>query len=148
MTVLAIASNRYGPNSFLIAGATGVAADASLSEFFTLPPGYGDLLIKRAGVIISNFSGAYVAPAPAYDGVRFEIVDSSGSTTYDMLGASRFVHVGTVAARPVLSVVIEFDERCLMGRLDRLYIFAPVLAGAGVTADVSCRLTGVRINSA
>lgn len=148
MTQLNIRSNRYGPNSFLSVGVGGVAVDSSVSEFFTLPPGYGDLLVKRVGATISNFSGAYVAPAPAFDGFEFNISDTTGGSGYDIMGAVRFVHRGTQTARPVFTAVLELDERALFGRLDRLYVLAPVIGGAGVTVDLTCFVLGIRINTA
>lgn len=146
MTVLLTVSNRWGNQSFLKNDATTVAADAQINEFFTLPVGFGNLLIREVVGTISTFSGAYVAPAPAYDGFSFYIANAAVAEQ-DYLGAVRYVHAGTVSARPTLVAGIEFVHSRLLRQDERFYVTSPIIAGAGVTVTVTCRLLGVRIDS-
>lgn len=147
MTDLVARGSRFGPNVMLSVSVPLIAADAQINEFFQLPAGYGDVLIRRVVGAISTFSGAYVAPAPAYDGLHFYVTDSQGGTTYDFIGSGRFVHMGSAVT---LNVSIECFERTLLrgsGTRERLYIQAPILGGAGVTVTVNCQIFGQRINT-
>lgn len=151
MTDLVNRGSRYGPNVMLSVSVPTIALDAQVNEFFQLPTGFGDILIRRIVGTVGTFSGAYVAPAPAFDGLHFYITDDQGGTTYDFLGSARFVHMGTTSARPVLNAYLEHFERTLLrgsGMRERLYIQAPILAGAGVTGTIVCNIMGQRINTA
>jgi len=148
MTALVTLSNRNGPLSALGATATTVPVDAAVSEFFTLPAGYGDLLIIGMNAAISSLSGAYVPPTPLRDGPWFTITDSQGITTLDSLGSVEWTHASTSATRPLLVANIELFRPRVLLLGERLYITSPIIGGAGVTASVQCRLTGQRINTA
>jgi len=147
MTAFVLITNRYQSDVYLQASANAVPLDALVNEFYTLPAGFGQLLIRSVGGNVEQLSGAYVAPAPAYDGLSFYLADAAGATM-DTLAAERFVHSGTSSTRPTLQVVKELvGQRRLMRQSDRLYITAPILAGAGVTGVVVCRLMGLRIQT-
>lgn len=146
MTQLVTSSSRFGADGYLAVGATSVPADAQINEFFTLPASFGDILMRSVVASISTFSGAYVAPAPAFDGFSFYIADASVAEQ-DYLGAVRYVHAGTASARPTLVGHIEFLQPRLFRTVERLYVTSPVIAGAGVTVSVTCRIMGLRLRS-
>lgn len=146
MTALTVVSNRLGGYVVLAATVTSVAADAAIAERFTLPSTFGDLLIYAVESEIGAFSGAYVAPAPAYDGSRFRLIDGA-LATIDFLGSARFVHYSTASARPMLTSWLDLQNTTVLRGNEELLISAPVLAGAGVTVTVVCRLRGLRLDA-
>jgi len=147
VTALIAASNRYGSDYALRGDTSTVALDAVVAEYFTLPTGFGSLLIKNCIFQLSALSGAYVAPAPAYDGVMCFIVSSDGSTWVDNIGSMRYVHIGTSSARPTLSVSFDLNHPTLLRLGERLVVTSPVLAGAGVTGTVTVVIRGARFQT-
>lgn len=146
-TVLVNNSNRILNNSFLRAAVSSVALDASVLEFFTLPVGFGQLLVESIEGLVTSLSGAYVAPAPAFDGMEFTVQSADASTTIDLLGAVRFVHAGTASARPTLVAQLDLQRRTIVRQNDRFVLSAPVIAGAGVTGTVALYVRGERIQT-
>lgn len=146
-TALTNQSNRFQSESYLTSEVAAVALDAGVAEAFILPNGFGQLLVSRISADVLSFSGAYVAPAPAFDGAQIQIQSQDGSTRIDNLGSSRFVHIGTVSARPWLSAYIEYLRYALVRQADRFVVVLPILAGAGVTGTVRFAVTGVRIST-
>jgi len=143
-TTLTLVSNRLGAHVSLVGTVTTVAADAQINERFILPVGFGDLWIRALKAVVFSFSGAYVAPAPAYDGLGMGIIDSAEAATADELLAERFVHSGTSSTRPTLSISKELFSYRIFRQAERAYVQAPILAGAGVTVSVQCFLMGLR----
>lgn len=147
ITTLAISSNRLGATTVLFADTTSVALDAAISESYILPtaPRFGALLIETILIQISGLSGAYVAPAPAYDGAGVRLLSPDGATLQDVVGSYRFVNVLTQTARPALHAWIDPERRVLMRQQELLTVYGPVLAGAGVTGIVTCIVRGTRL---
>lgn len=146
-TPLTIRSLRYGAATTISASVSSVALDAIVNEIFTMPAGFGDMLIEYVFADIDTLSGAYVAPAPAYDGLNFSIYDSNGALA-DSIGASRFVNYGTSSTRPYLASTVNPDFRMLIRQNERFHISAPIIAGAGVTATVFFLARGIRLKQA
>lgn len=147
-TTLAINSNRQRNNTFLRAAVATVAVDAEVVERFVLPTGFGQCLVESVQALVSSLSGAYVAPAPAFDGAQFTILGSDATAIVDFFGASRFVNAGTTSARPTLAVYIDLNRRVLIRQQDIIQVNMPIIAGAGVTAVISCYIRGERIMTA
>lgn len=144
LTTLVLASNRFLSEVFLTNNVGSVAADAAILERFQLPTGFGNLALSYVEAVVGNFSGAYVAPAPAYDGLKVSIVDGTNTTVVDSLGSGRFVHG---YSGPSLFVTFELFRRTVLRQGEQLRITAPILAGAGVTVAVTCALRGIRLNN-
>jgi len=144
-TTLTNNSNRLLSNVFMRGAVSSVAFDAAIVEAFVFPAGFGQLLVENIQAIITGFSGAYVAPAPAFDGCNFDIQSQDATTTIDFLGSSRFVHIGTASGRPTLAAFIDCQRRTVIRQSDRIIVGAPVLAGAGVTGNVILYVRGERI---
>lgn len=147
-TTLSIRSNRFRNRAYLLGAVSSVALDAAIQENFILPtsPVFGQLLIESLIVSVGTFSGAYVAPAPAYDG--FEVVVQDGTNRIDIVGASRFVHTSTISARPVLTAWFDLQNPTLMRQSDILQVQGAILAGAGVTGAISLGVRGIRFDTA
>lgn len=145
VTQLVLQSNRWLDKSHLSGSVSAVAIDAAVGETFQLPEGFGQLLVERMFVSIDTLSGAYVAPAPAYDGVAVYLVDSSINTAIDTLYTMRFVNTSTQTTRPALTTCVEFWTPVLVRQREAFQVNAPILAGAGITARVVLRATGRRI---
>lgn len=147
-TALVVNSNRLLDDAYLEASSASVALDAIVFETFRLPTGFGQLIVKAATCLIGSLSGAYAAPAPAYDGIELYVLSSDLSTRIDLIGSVRFVNSGTISARPQLTIWIDLNNHVLVRQSDRFAIQAPVLAGAGVTGTVALRVRGRRIQTA
>lgn len=147
-TTLSLISNRRTSEVTLNGTVATVALDATVSETFVLPSGFGALLIYRCRFSISQLSGAYVAVAPAFDGIQGSVVSTDGAGLFDLLMNERFVVTGTQSARPVLTTFKELFRPALMRQSEQVNISAPIIAGAGVTGTVSCALMGQRIQTA
>lgn len=145
MSVLTIRSNRLGSVVLLALDVTSVPLDAEVTEDFTLPAGFGDFWVDFVEAGISAFSGAYLAPAPAYDGIGIAIY--SAGAVVDILGDRRFVNVGSQSARPVLNTSMELYRRTIFRQTETITISTAILAGAGVTGTVSLRMRGLRATS-
>lgn len=148
MTVLVTQANRIGAHVSLEGNALTVAADAQINQAFTLPVGFGNLLIRSISATLEDLSGAYVAVAPATEGTWLYLADSRAITIVDSLAHLRLVNFGTATARPKLGATIEFYSRRLMRRDEQLFIRMPILAGAGVTVSIVCRMMGLRTQTA
>lgn len=146
-TPTSILSLRYGAATTISGSVASVALDANVAELFTLPTGFGDMLIELVHVGLGTFSGAYVAPAPAYDGPVFGIYGSDG-VLKDIIGSMRWVHYGTASARPTLAAFIAPQWRVLIRQNERFYVNIPISAGAGVTGSVDIVARGVRLKQA
>lgn len=125
-----------------------VPLDAAMGEYFILPAGFGDIALNRLSITIYSLSGTYVAPAPIYAGISVHIQNATGTTEVDTVGTTPYVNVSTSSARPVLEVNFDLVRRILFQQNERLVIEAPVIAGAGITASVDCRLRGTRLRLA
>lgn len=147
ITTLVARSNRLGPRNFLYATVSGVAVDAQVGELFRLPVGYGQMHLEAVMCTIDTLSGAYVAVAPAFDGVELAILSPDGTTRVDIIGAERFVVRGTASARPAFAVTFDFNNKVLMRQDELIFVSAPAIAGAGVTAVVGCFIRGVRFST-
>lgn len=147
MTALVTQANRFGSQVSLEGSALTVALDAQVNEAFTLPTGFGDLLIRSVSASVEDLSGAYVAPAPAFDGPWLYLTDARAITIVDSLAHVRFVNYGTGTARPKLGITIEFQWYRLMRRDEQLFVRMPIIAGAGVTGSIVVRMMGSRINT-
>lgn len=144
LTPLVIASNRLLNEVFLGASVTLVPADAAINERFSLPGGFGDLALHYAECTLSAFSGAYVAPAPAYDGAKIGIIDSQQVSNIDSIGAGRFVHYSSPVT---LIAAVELYRRTVFRLADQMICSAPIVAGAGVTVTLTCRVRGIRLKN-
>ena len=147
-TTLIVNANRLFNTAFLQVSLGSVALDAQVTEKFVLPGTFGQLILEHVMFYITGLSAAYVAPAPAYDGVLCEIQSADGSTVIDSVGTSRFVHSGTSSARPTLSAYFDMYNRTIVRQQDRVVVSAPVIAGAGATGTVGIYLRGKRIMTA
>lgn len=147
-TTLTLNSNRLFDTAFLRGNLASVALDAQIAEAFILPSGFGQLIIVHCTFSVFSLSGAYVAVAPATEGVQVDVQSADASTTIDSFGSARFVHAGTSSARPTLTASFDLQNVILMRQQDRILVSAPVLAGAGVTGTVQLYLRGRRIMTA
>lgn len=147
LTTLAIRSNRLLSAVMLDGSVSAVAIDAAFSERFILPAGFGDLLIELIEASVASFSGAYVAPAPAYDGVKFAILDQNAADNVDVVGAQRYVLGSQVTTTPQLFAVYELFRNTVLRQGEQIQVNSPALAGSGVTATVRLRIRGVRIKA-
>lgn len=143
-TTLTLRANRSGSTVYLGTSVASVALDATVDENFILPVGFGDLLIQTVRLTISSLSGAYVAPAPAYDGFVCSIGSVVAGDVADLVCARRFVNTLTQTGRPVLDIVYDVVRVVLCRQNERIQVAAPLLAGAGVTGTVSCAVRGIR----
>lgn len=146
-TNLVLASNRFLARVLLTGSSAAVPADAAISENFRLPAGFGDLALESAEASIAGFSGAYVAPAPAFDGARLGITDSVAATVQDIVGSTRFVNAGTASGRPELYTVVELFHLTIFRQAELMNVAVAILAGAGVTVSVNLRIRGVRLKN-
>lgn len=147
-TSLTLNSNRLFDTAFLRGALASVALDAQVAEAFVLPTGFGQLIIVHATFSIVSLSGAYVAVAPATEGVQIDVQSSDASTTVDSFGSARFVHAGTSSTRPTLTASFDLQNVILMRQADRILVSAPIIAGVGVTGTVVLYLRGRRIMTA
>lgn len=145
-TAMTLISQRYGGDACCAGTVTSVPLDAAMGELFTLPAGFGDMLVKFFEVELGALSGSYVAPTPAYEGMRLKVTDPT-TTSVDILGAFRFVHYSTSSARPALTISRDLNRPVLFRQTERIQIDAPILAGAGVTGNVVCRIVGLRLRA-
>lgn len=146
-TSTTVRSNRRDPAECTIgATVTGVALDATVLEFFRLPTNFGDLLIRTLMCDVTALSGAYVAPAPAFDGALFAVYDPNSFV--DCLAAVRWVNYSTASARPQLAATFEFQHPALVRQNELIAVQMPIMAGAGVTGSVDLFVRGVRLRQA
>jgi len=145
MTALVTQANRFGAQVSLEGSALTVAADAQINEAFTLPAGFGSLLIRSLSASLEDLSGAYVAVAPATESTWLYLSDSRAITIVDSLAHLRLRNFGTATARPKLGATVEFQTSRLMRRDEQIFIRMPIMAGAGVTVSIICRVMGTRI---
>lgn len=146
-STLAILANRLGGHVLLGKAVTGVAVDAPVAENFVLPTGFGDLYVDMVNASLSALSGAYVAPAPAFDGFNFGILSSDAATQQDYLGDARWTNVSTSSARPIFAATVDPNQRTIYRQGELLIVTAPIIAGAGVTATITVLMRGLRLRA-
>lgn len=146
-TALVIRNNRIRDRAYMDVAVAAVAVDAQSAEIFTLPSGFGDLWMEHINVQVSGLSGDQVASTDK-DGMRIRILSSDATQVVDSVGSVRFVGAGGTAARPNLNAYIELYRFCLVRQGEQIQCIVPVLAGAGVTATVTCSVRGIRMKQA
>lgn len=147
-TTMTVLSNRRQDIACVVGTVTSVPLDAVMNEFFRLPVAFGDLICESVETELHTFSGAYVAPAPAYDGHRISVIDQNVTSVCDWIGTERFVHEATASTRPVLAVWLDLQNKVLVRQNEYINVSAPILAGAGVTATLILRCRGRRLRQA
>lgn len=147
MPVLTAVANRIAGKVLLKASEASIAVDAVINRTYTLPAGFGDLLMETWEAELHTLSGAYVAPAPNFDGFRLASTSTAASTDADILGSRQWVNEGTVSARPELTTFVDLHNKVLIRQDETLVLRAPIIGGAGVTATIAIRIRGLRLRA-
>lgn len=145
-TDLVAAANRLGARAYLQVSVTSVAIDAAVSENFRVPASIGDVLVEQLQAFVGGFSADYLNPDPQNDGFNIVVTSSDAATVQDIIGSGRATRVGGSAAlRPTLVYTVDLNNPTIVRTNELISITLPILAGAGATATVSCRVRGLRL---
>lgn len=142
-TALVRIANRMGAMVYFSGTSSTVAIDAQVAETFFFPQEVGDVMVYAARAFTGAFSGAYVAPQLAPPAISLDVVSQDLATYIDTIGAEpaqgrRTAQVAVIAQfNPFFGVLVRRNER--------LIVVAPVMAGAGVTANWVLEVRALRL---